>query len=134
MKHWSAPDESRQCSVLTDSNPSGIIQRFYYDVLAKEAMYHASMLRKQALGSLTASAGVYVGRKDVPSWYLLTTDDQAMSPVRQRQMVQLAKEQGAGVMVREIQTGRSPFLSRVDEVLGFVEEAMADFFGDGECR
>lgn len=97
-------------------------------------MYHASMLRKQALGSLTASAGVYVGRKDVPSWYLLTTDDQAMSPVRQRQMVQLAKEQGAGVMVREIQTGRSPFLSRVDEVLGFVEEAMADFFGDGECR
>lgn len=129
LERWSAPDESNQWMMLTDEKPTGIIQRLYHDVPNEEAKHHVNMLRKQSLVSMTASEGIYAGWLDVPSWYLLTTADMAMTPERQTQMIQLAREAGAEITVRELESSHSPFLSRPDEVVTFVNDAVAAFRG-----
>ncbi|MCJ1475178.1 hypothetical protein MMC13_003838 [Lambiella insularis] len=124
IKRWSAPDGSLQWAILTDKNPLGTVERFYHDVPTVEAERYVGGLRKQAWASMTAEKGVYGGWKDVPVWYLICTEDRAMSPARQRHMVQLARKAGADITTRELDASHSPFLSRPRETVAFVSEAM----------
>ena len=126
---WSAPDETFQWVNLTDENPTGIAQRFYHDIPLAEAEQYVGGLRKQALRSMTVERGSYGGWKDVPVWYLLCTKDRAMLPSRQRRMVQLAREAGADITIREIDSSHSPFISRPEETVAFVCEAVNAFKG-----
>ena len=55
----------------------------------------------------------YAGWIDVPVWYLSTMEDRALPVQAQRMFVQCAKDAGADVTVREVESSHSPMLSRV---------------------
>lgn len=56
--------------------------------------------------------------KDIPSWYLLATDDQAINPELQRMF---AKRMGA--TTREVKSSHVPFASNPAAVVSIIEEA-----------
>lgn len=56
--------------------------------------------------------------KDLPSWYLLATDDQAINPELQRMF---AKRMGA--TTREVKSSHVPFASNAAAVVSIIEEA-----------
>ena len=58
--------------------------------------------------------------KDIPSWYLLATDDQAINPELQRMF---AKRMGA--TIREVKSSHVPFASNPRTVVSIIEEAAA---------
>ena len=122
--HWSSPDPTAKWPILSDSNPVGLIRRLYHDVLPAEAEEHVSLLRKQTLASMTAKIGIYAGWRDVRMWYLVTTKKKAMVPDCQNLMILLAREAGADITTREIESGHSPFISRTAETVYFVLEAV----------
>lgn len=57
-------------------------------------------------------------------WYLVTTKKKAMVPDCQNLMILLAREAGADITTREIESGHSPFISRTAETVYFVLEAV----------
>jgi predicted esterase len=50
----------------------------------------------------------------------LCEKDQALPVEKQQAMIDKAREQGADVQVTRISAGHSPFLSKVDETVGWV--------------
>lgn len=65
----------------------------------------------------------------MPVWFLSTTEDKALPVEAQRMMVQGARDAGADVSVREVESSHSPMLSRPEETVGFVLEAVKAFVG-----
>jgi len=106
---------------------------FYHDLPASEAEYWISKLTKQAARPLMNKEGgehAYAGWMDVPVWYLATTEDRAFGPSAaevQKYIVQVAKDAGADVTVREVESSHSPMLSKPEETAKFIEEAVAAF-------
>jgi hypothetical protein len=56
--------------------------------------------------------------EDVPSWYLVAADDQAVAPDAERQM---AKRMGATTV--EVASGHLPMVSHASDVVNLVETA-----------
>ncbi|KAB5545796.1 hypothetical protein GE09DRAFT_1175296 [Coniochaeta sp. 2T2.1] len=80
---------------------------FYHDVPAEEAEYWVSQLTPHSLKALfEGGEHSYAGWVDVPAW-----------------------EMGATVEHREMQTSHSPFLSRPEETVGIVLDAVEAFTG-----
>ncbi|RDW83511.1 hypothetical protein BP5796_05002 [Coleophoma crateriformis] len=105
-------------------------QLFYHDLPADEAEYWASQLTTQSLKALfEGGEHSYAGWMDVPAWYIGTVEDQGLPVVMQRLSVGMAREMGAHVEHREMQTSHSPFLSRPEETVGIVLEAIEAFTG-----
>ncbi|KAL5342025.1 Alpha/beta hydrolase family-domain-containing protein [Aspergillus crustosus] len=107
-------------------------QLFYHDLDEPEANYWVSQLTPQSLKSLFEGRDVsYAGWMDVPVWYLGTSLDKGLPVLVQRMQVGMAREMkagfGSGVVHREIVSSHSPFLSRVEETVGVVLEAVDDF-------
>ncbi|KAF3181219.1 hypothetical protein TWF225_006764 [Orbilia oligospora] len=103
---------------------------FYHDLPAEEREYWVSQLAPQSLKSLFEGGEyTYSGWKDVPAWYIGTVEDQGLPVVVQRMNVGMAREMGATVEHRELQTSHSPFLSQPDEVAEILVEAVEDFSG-----
>lgn len=72
----------------------------------------------------------WAGYKDVPSTYIVTTKDQALSPERQRAYVEVLKEYApdeGGPEILEIESGHAPNASKPEELAkmlkGIVERA-----------
>jgi len=63
----------------------------------------------------------------VPSWYLTTLDDRSHPIEIQRMAVQIAKDAGADVTVRDIDSSHSPMLSKPKETVEILLEAVAAF-------
>lgn len=103
---------------------------FYHDVPEEEAEYAVSQLTNQSLKSLfEGGEHSYAGWMDVPSWYIGTVEDRGLPVVAQRLNVGMAREMGASVEHRELQTSHSPFLSQPEETAGIVAEAVGAFIG-----
>jgi len=56
--------------------------------------------------------------KEIPSWYLVASDDQAINPALQRMF---ARRMGA--TTREVKSSHVPFVSKPAAVVGIIEEA-----------
>jgi pimeloyl-ACP methyl ester carboxylesterase len=56
--------------------------------------------------------------KDIPSWYLLATNDQAINPALQRLFAERMK-----ATIREVNTSHVPFASNPSAVAAIIEEA-----------
>jgi pimeloyl-ACP methyl ester carboxylesterase len=90
------------------------------DVPAEEARVLAAVQRPIAAAILEQSVD-RPAWKTIPSWYLVTLDDQAIKPELQRFMAQRI-----GATTSEIQASHMPFISRPKEVAQFIEEAARD--------
>ena len=105
-------------------------QLFYHDLPADEGEYWASQLTPQSLKSLFEGGEfAYAGWKDVPVWYLGTTEDQGNPVAAQRINIGFGREMGAHVEHRELPTSHSPFLSRPEETAQILLDAVEAFTG-----
>lgn len=105
---------------------------FYNDLPETEAELWTSRLRKHSLAAIRDKEDVYGGWLDVPCWYLKCTKDQAIVPEAQRMLIEIAREMGADVTVKEIEASHSPFLSRPRETVDFITNAAEAFRKTGE--
>ncbi|KIW35479.1 uncharacterized protein PV07_02175 [Cladophialophora immunda] len=122
---WNLNQETGFVEILVDTR-----QLFYHDLPEEEGKEWANKLTKHSLKTLTEGGEhTYPGWKDVPSWYLATKDDKALPVEAQRMFVQMAKDAGADVTLREIESSHSPMLSRPEETVQFVLDATARFVG-----
>jgi pimeloyl-ACP methyl ester carboxylesterase len=104
---------------------------FYHDLPADEADYWVSQLTTQSLKALFEGGEyAYTGWMDVPVWYIGTIEDRGLPVALQRMGVGMARGMGGNVEHRELQTSHSPFLSRPEEVVGIVLEAVGAFRGN----
>ncbi|KAJ5193246.1 Alpha/beta hydrolase family-domain-containing protein [Penicillium cf. viridicatum] len=103
---------------------------FYHDLSANEAEFWVSQLTTQSLKALFEGGEyAHAGWKDVPVWYIGTTEDRGLPVMVQRIQVGMAKEIGGNVEHRELQTSHSPFLSQPEMTVGIILEAVDAFAG-----
>jgi pimeloyl-ACP methyl ester carboxylesterase len=101
---------------------------FYHDLPEEEAKYWVSQLTSQSLKALFEGGEyTYAGWKDVPSWYIGTVEDRGLSVLAQRMSVGMAREMGASVEHRELQTSHSPFLNQPGLTVQIILEAVDAF-------
>lgn len=100
------------------------VDLFYHDLPPEEAARWAARLKKHSVKSLWEGAEYgYTGWKDVPIWFLMAMQDRALPPEAQQWMIGNAREEGADITVREVQSGHMSMLSRPEETAAFVVEA-----------
>lgn len=120
---WRADYEAGEAVLVADPK-----EMFFDDLPAEEAEAWAGRLLQQALVALTEGGEhAYAAWKEAPSWYLAAKGDNALPVAFQRILVEMARGQGGGVTVREVEGGHAVMLSRPGEVAGFVAEAVEDF-------
>ncbi|KAG9239196.1 Alpha/beta hydrolase fold-1 [Amylocarpus encephaloides] len=122
---WKIDLESGFAVLTVDPRPL-----FYHDLAEEEGNFWVSKLEKQSLKSLLEGGEyAYAGWKDVPVWYLATVDDQGLPIAIQRMFVQMAKDAGADVTLREVESSHSPMLSKPKETVEYLLEAVAAMVG-----
>ncbi|KAK7424097.1 hypothetical protein QQX98_000707 [Neonectria punicea] len=101
---------------------------FYHDLPEEEGNYWVGKLQKQSTRALNEGAeDTHEGWKEVPIWYLATVEDKALPVQAQRAYVQDAKDAGGDVTLREIASSHSPMLSKPDETVAVMLEAITTF-------
>ncbi|KAK4162844.1 Alpha/beta hydrolase family-domain-containing protein [Cladorrhinum sp. PSN259] len=104
---------------------------FYHDLPEDEAEYWVSQLTSQSLKALSEGGEhAYAGWLNVPVWYIGTVEDRGMPVLAQRMLVGMAREMGGNVVHREMQTSHSPFLSKPEETVAIILEAVEAFTGN----
>jgi len=122
---WKIDSESGFAIIVADPR-----ELFYHDLPEDEGNYWVEQLQKQAAKPLVEGGEhAYAGWKDVPVWFLATTEDRALPIEAQRYFVQAAKDAGADVTFREVESGHSLMLSRPKETGDFMLEAVKYFMG-----
>ncbi|KAK8109336.1 hypothetical protein PG984_015137 [Apiospora sp. TS-2023a] len=123
--YWRVNRSTGYCEFTGDTR-----ELFYHDLPEEEGEYWVSQLTNQSVKSLfEGGEHVTEGWRDVPSWYLGTTEDHGMPVAAQRMTVGMARAMGAHVEHRELPTSHSPFLSMPKETAGFILEAVEAFTG-----
>ncbi len=122
---WKADTESGFAEILADPR-----ELFFHDLPEEEGHLWVSKLGKQSLKALAEGGEhVYGTWIDVPSWYLATKEDKGFPIELQRMVVQMAKDAGADVTIREVESSHSPMLSRPKETADVIVEAVEYFVG-----
>ncbi|CEN62209.1 hypothetical protein ASPCAL08847 [Aspergillus calidoustus] len=122
---WRVNKETGHAELVTSPR-----ELFYHDVSEEEAEYWVTQLTTQCLKALfEGGEHTYAGWRDVPVWYLGTTEDRGLPVLVQRMQVGMAREMGGVVEHRELGTSHSPFLSRPQETVDVIVEAIAGFVG-----
>jgi len=119
---WIADEESGFATLVADPK-----EMFYHDLPSEEGDYWVSKLTKQSLKALSEGGEhVYSGWKDVPNWFIATTEDKAFPIEVQRFFATDAKTTG-DVTWRELKSGHSVMLALPEETAAIVKEAVAAF-------
>lgn len=97
---------------------------FYNDLPLDEQKHWFSLTERHALATFkdTTPAASWM---EIPTSYLLCEDDLAIPAAAQEAMAAKAKELGGDIEVTRIKSGHSPFLSRVEETVEWVEGVVA---------
>ncbi|PCD34153.1 hypothetical protein FGRA07_08471 [Fusarium graminearum] len=120
---WAADYENNTMPLQLDP-----IEMFYHDLPEEEAKYWVGKLTNQALTSVTDGYEVaYAGWKDVPVWYIILGEDRNLPVEVQKMFAQSAETAGADLVVREIMGSHSPMLSKPDDTVKALEDAIAAF-------
>jgi pimeloyl-ACP methyl ester carboxylesterase len=120
---WRVNKETGYAELVTSPR-----ELFYHDLPEEEANYWISQLTSQSLKALFEGGEyTYAGWKDVPSWYIGTTEDRGIPVLAQRMSVGMAREMGASVEHRELRTSHSPFLSQPGLTVEIIQEAVDAF-------
>lgn len=119
---WRADTQSG-FAVFTNNPPPA--ELFYHDLPTSEAEEWTSALTKHSLKALfEGEEYAYAGWRDVPCWYLVTTEDRALPAKAQRMMIGMARDAGGSVEVREVGSGHSPMLAKPEDTAMFLMEAV----------
>lgn len=89
------------------------------DVPREEALRGASMFFQEMSAVSQVDALTWAGYKDIPSTYIITTKDKALSVQRQQVAVEVLKEfapNEAGPEILEIDSGHAPNVSKPKEL------------------
>ncbi|KAL1882565.1 hypothetical protein Plec18167_002981 [Paecilomyces lecythidis] len=122
---WRVNNETGFAEIVADPR-----EFLYHDLPADEAEYWASQLTPQSLKSLFEGGEYsYAGWRDVPTWLIGTVEDRGLPVLVQRMQTGMAREMGATVEHRELQTSHSPFLSQPEETAKIILEAVEAFTG-----
>ncbi|KAH7380127.1 Alpha/Beta hydrolase protein [Pyrenochaeta sp. MPI-SDFR-AT-0127] len=104
---------------------------FYHDLDPKDAEHWAAELCPQSLKALFEGGEyVYSGWRDVPVWYLGTTEDRGLPVAIQRVQVGMAWAMGASVTHVEVGTSHSPFLSVPRTTAGWLGSVVESVSGE----
>lgn len=108
---------------------------FYHDLPVAEGEKWVKQLTPQAIGPLR-DGGEFVkaGWKEVPCWFLATTEDRAFPVEVQRLLVKGAQGEGGYVVCREVRSGHCPMVSCVAETVGFLLDAERAFVAADAAR
>jgi pimeloyl-ACP methyl ester carboxylesterase len=105
-------------------------EMFYHDLPEQEGKEWVKKLTPQSLKTLTEGGEyTYAGWTDVPAWYIATTEDKSLPIEAQRLFVQMTKDAGGDVTLREVQSSHSPMLSRPEETADIIVQAVKAFVG-----
>ncbi|KAG4421247.1 hypothetical protein IFR04_005658 [Cadophora malorum] len=108
----------------------GIRELFYHDLPVEEGQECVGDVTKQSLKALSEGGeDVYAGWRDVECWFLGTKEDKGLPFEVQGMLVGMAREQGGNVVMREVQSGHAPMLSKPEETVEFLLEAAKAFVG-----
>lgn len=103
---------------------------FYHDLPEEEGNYWVSKFAKQSLKAFVEGGEhAYAGWQDVPVWYLETSQDHAFPVQAQTHLVQMAKDDGGDVTSRAIESSHSPMLSKPEEIVDFLLDAVTAMVG-----
>lgn len=106
------------------------LELFYHDLPQEEGEYWVGQLTTQSLKALfEGGEHSYAGWKDVPTWYIGTTEDRGLPVVIQRLQVGAARGQGGVIHHMELPASHSPFLSMPDEVKSIILHAVEEVGG-----
>ena len=120
---WTINNDTGYAEIVVDPR-----QLFYHDLPEEEGAQCASKLTRQSVKAMSEGAEyTYAGWMDVPVWYLATVNDQALPIAAQRMFVQMAKDAGGDITVKEVDSSHSPMLSKPEETAQFVLEAINAF-------
>jgi pimeloyl-ACP methyl ester carboxylesterase len=120
---WKADWDSGFATFVADPRPW-----FYHDLPEEEGQQWVEKLGNQSLKALyEGGEHVYAGWMDVPVFYCITLNDQALPAELQKSLPDMARQAGATVTVREIQSSHSPMLSKPEETVNIVKEAATAF-------
>lgn len=101
---------------------------FYNDLPLEEGNDWVAQIQKQSLKAFTEGGDkAYAGWKDVPVWYLATKQDSTHPQGVQKMFVEGAKTEGADVTLREIDSSHSPMLSKPEETVEVIVDAVSYF-------
>ncbi|RBR26925.1 uncharacterized protein FIESC28_00193 [Fusarium coffeatum] len=120
---WDADYENNTMPIKVDP-----IDMLYHDLPKLEAEAWVEKLTEQALTSVTDGYEIaHEGWKDVPVWYIMTTEDRALPLEVQRLFADTAEKSGADLTRREIASSHSPMLSKPEETSKHLEDAIEAF-------
>lgn len=111
-----------ECKIMTDTR-----ELFYHDLAQAEGEQWVGKLTKFSADAYDGGEHAYAGWKEVPTWYLATTEDKAFPVEVQRMSVQQVRDEGHNVTLREVAASHSPMLSKPRETAAFIKEAVASF-------
>ncbi|BCR89857.1 uncharacterized protein ACHE_51055A [Aspergillus chevalieri] len=103
--------------------PDDPIYRFYFGLPAAEALKRAAALVPHALRSMGVPAAS-AAWLEVPSTYLICTEDNALTLEFQREIMKRAQAEGANMRTVEMKTGHSPWLVDVGVFVGHLLDAV----------
>ncbi|OQN98844.1 hypothetical protein B0A48_15190 [Cryoendolithus antarcticus] len=98
---------------------------FYADLTAAEAQKWTNLLKP-------ISATAFLGKTTSEAWtelpisYLVCLRDQALLPLAQRWVIDMARDKGAKVRVEEFDSSHSPFLSMPERTGEFVRRSVGE--------
>ncbi|PSN60280.1 alpha/beta-hydrolase [Corynespora cassiicola Philippines] len=98
---------------------------FYNDLSREEQQKWMSKLETHAYATKKAKSTA-AAWKEIPTWYLVCEDDNAIPVAAQEAMVDGAKAMGADVQAERIKASHSPFLSQPDVVANWVRRAAGE--------
>lgn len=105
-------------------------QCFYHDVDPSELPQLIQDLAPQSLKTMyEGGEHAYSGWRDVPTWYLGTTEDMGLPIFAQRMQVGMVRGMDGDVVHREVRSSHSPFLSMKRETSRVVGDAVGAFMG-----
>ena len=125
---WVIDPSTTSAKIVVDAR-----ELFYHDLPEAEGHHWVKQLRTQGVKVLTEGGeDVHAGWKDLKEvWYVASKQDKALPIEVQRGMVEMARGQmrevGGEVVVREVDGGHSLMLSKAEEVVGVIREAVVAF-------
>ena len=103
----------------------GPIFSFFNDLPESEAKRWSDILRPMSWDALHGETS-YAAYMDIPSFYLLCTQDNTLPFQVQQGLVQAAVATGAKIETETVNSGHSPFLSKVEETSAFVRKVAGE--------
>ena len=98
------------------------IPEFYADLTPEQQATCVAQLGSHSMG-VFAGALTYPAYVDIPSWYLLCTEDKTLSLKVQEVMAQRVKDFGGKMQTRKAESGHTVFVRRPEAVVELVDLA-----------